>query len=750
MCTIIPLQTQARTHIGDELPASKYQIGNGPPIDYEIEAEYGAVPMFYPEWAFDKLTWCGYPPSAYYFRSAPTEGANFFAGKISDAGACISNNIANLFFNLTKISTILGNSVLVTCFDDFVLQKSLTVVMKTVKDISPFSNNGAKTGIGFLFYLAMAGLGISVCILILRAQAMKALGSILLSILCFTGLMIYVGHIESIIPPAISCLNNFTGVAIMATSGLQDYVPEGSEEDITFNIETSDTSDISTLGLSMANLTNAVWFATVSAPWANGQLGTSDYRRLKMTESEKEKVNKALNRSGDTVRHKTLQSEYIDTNYLTSSEDVKEPLLAAITALDIDHGEHAITVSASGPGEQNAQRHITAAFWSMFPAGAFLVLMVLVGIPVFCSQILLIGLLIILPFALVIGIAGDRGRQVMLRCIQWTLQALSLKVIYGFYLGLIMMLAILMMKIAGNNAALSSFLLFTVFGAASYFRKPFFSLVMGLISFTPAKIDIDNPFKTFLKYSLLQKVLNRERNSQPPSVPPSPVPKNNNAEGEGGSSNESEPPKTPGRNTEEPGTGVYHNQQAEREYQEYLEREAKFHKAAKDSRPGDLHKNNEDFLSTHDNRDQESDAGEGSRSNEPSFQPESSRSNETTSYKSGSPNSSDSKATSSRPTTSKRTQQSNVGAETRGNKDTKQSDTNEPPQSKNNEGSGITTMKESAADYSNYNRTWDEEEESLWQRREQLRAQYFGDSEETGLRKRQSEDPPARWKNDDY
>ncbi len=59
-------------------------------------------------------------------------------------------------------------------------------------------------------------------------------------------------------------------------------------------------------------------------------------------------------------------------------------------------------------------------------------------------------------------------------------------------------------------------------------------------------------------------------------------------------------------------------------------------------------------------------------------------------------------------------------------------------------------MKESAADYSNYNRTWDEEEESLWQRREQLRALYFGDSEETGLRKRQSEDPPARWKNDDY
>ncbi len=801
---ITPHQVQARTHIGDEIPAEKYQIGNGPDISCELEAEFNSTPMFYPEWAKDRLTWTAYPYSAYYFRSAPTEGANFFSGKISDAGAGIANSIANLLFMGTKFCTTVGNNLLITCFDDGLLKNTLSFVMGTVKEIESTASDAMKV----IFYLALAGLGVSVSLLLLRAQVMRALSSVLISILLLAGSMIYVDNIENIIPPTVSCLNNLTGVLMMATSGLQDYTPEGSAEDnlAEAKIEITDTSDISTLGASMINMTNIIWFATVSGPWANGQFGTSDYSRLKMTAEEKEKVNDSLNRKGASERYKTLQSEYIDTNYLASSEDVKEPLLAAITSPDIDHGEHAITLAASGAGEQNANRHITAAFWSIFPAAAFLVLMALVGLPVFASQILLMGLLFILPFAFMTGIAGDRGKEVTLKFIEWTLGALSTKVIYGFYLGLVMMVAIIAMKFAETNTGLSGFLLFIIFGAAACLRKRYFNLVISLISLTPGKETTSDPFKTFMRMTLLKRLLrrsgkqlrwkNQEENKGKKNK------KENESEkekenGESTGNKEGSPPRTPNR-TQNHAAGKNDKAQKPRSYS----KEEKMQPEANRNSSDESHDidfslpNHEQALgSNQDTQGERKDANylfhrrrsdeknESELENNP-FPHRRAYKNNKSDIKVKAPWDKTGAPTPSSGSESPQTQNNNpdvnhstvIKANSSMAYDKQQSHMSQGPLSNNtaeqlekktassltNRREDSMTSKEPKADkssiwpeYKNQQRAGadiedysESDDDSLWQRRRQLRENYLNDVDEQPQRKKQREDPP--WRDKEY
>ncbi len=508
--TSIPVGVSARTHIGDEMPATKYQVGNGPDISYELEADDNILPIFHPGWALDQLTWLSYPHTAYYFRNAPSEGSGWFSGAIDDASASIANCLANVTFKLTKFFAYMGNILLLIGFDDFFMRDSLGYIDSFVKN----SSNGF---LGTLLTLALVGLAIGAGVMIFRGQVMRGLSSVLLGLLCFSGLLIYTANVSSIIPPVLSFFNNLTASAIFAVSGIQDYKadPNNTDSQFDLNIEEAD-EDLTLLKKSLCNMSNGMWFALVSAPWASGQFGTADYTKLKMTQEEIDQVNEALKPSvfssekQKTVRSKTLKSQYIDTNFLASSEDVKEPLLKAITALDIDHGNHPMTTAASGPGSQNADKHSSAAFGSLIPAGAYFVLMVLVGLPVFLAQLAIVILLLLLSVALILGVAGERGRQLMLKYIQWLLSAFSIKVIYGFYLGVTMCLAIMVMHLSGSNIAGADFLLTIIFAAAIWFRKDYFNWAMGLIALEPPKFKMENPLKTFMKYKIAENVLSRK------------------------------------------------------------------------------------------------------------------------------------------------------------------------------------------------------------------------------------------------
>jgi hypothetical protein len=132
---------------------------------------------------------------------------------------------------------------------------------------------------------------------------------------------------------------------------------------------------------------------------------------------------------------------YADTFFLGSSEELKEELLEVLSDPDIDHGRHPGTVVTCGPGSGPAWRHLQVAALSVIPALAYLILTLCIGVPVIFAQFMLMLLFVFLPFGLLIGVAGDAGRNATVAYLKMMFGYFVTKIVYGFYLGTVLFFA---------------------------------------------------------------------------------------------------------------------------------------------------------------------------------------------------------------------------------------------------------------------------------------------------------------------
>ena len=105
-------------------------------------------------------------------------------------------------------------------------------------------------------------------------------------------------------------------------------------------------------------------------------------------------------------------------------------------------------------------------------------------------------MLLLLPFALLLGVAGDKGIQATLLFVQNLLGAFAVKIIYGFYLSFVLMFTVALSKIpvmrvnVGLLATITSIIL--VF--AIKYRKRFYELIMSVIALDPgARVTSKKP-----------------------------------------------------------------------------------------------------------------------------------------------------------------------------------------------------------------------------------------------------------------
>jgi hypothetical protein len=61
-------------------------------------------------------------------------------------------------------------------------------------------------------------------------------------------------------------------------------------------------------------------------------------------------------------------------------------------------------------------------------------------LPIILAQIAIVVLAIFLPLGLMLGLAGDTGIALMVKYFRWVIAALSVKVGYGLYFGVVMFL----------------------------------------------------------------------------------------------------------------------------------------------------------------------------------------------------------------------------------------------------------------------------------------------------------------------
>lgn len=397
------------------------------------------------------LTWLNYPPTAYSFQSATKHDYNFVSGAVTNMSTSFFDWLANQLFFVSKAVVLVANNIIVLCFDSQWVSEGADWISQGVRSVS----EGFSSGNGWLFILfilALCGLAANAALHLLRARVMSALTAVLVAAACVAGLYFYVANAGYIVSAVSEFTDNMAGLTMSAASVLSPQMAE--------------TSGITPLRRGIAEVSNMAWYANVACPWSVGQFGTANPGNLKITKSEWDGSSGILSSaagikdsvpsdySGETppaagqrltkndleqmVKNGAL---YADTLYLGADDDVREGLLESLSAGELDHGQHRETVFTCGPSVGVAWRHIMGAFISLFPSISYLLLVAFVGIPVIFAQLILMALLIFLPVALVIGISGDGGRNVMLQYFKYLMGGFAVKIINGFFLGTILFFA---------------------------------------------------------------------------------------------------------------------------------------------------------------------------------------------------------------------------------------------------------------------------------------------------------------------
>ena len=507
-----PLLADTRRYIGDE-PYENYAVGRQGDLKDAITAQLSIIPGVFPNdpELRDQLIWIRLPANNYHFRTAPAVDQNYFSNKMEDAATSVQDAVANLIFGITRSVTLIANNLVLICFDNYVGEAMFSAIGDVVSTFTEFEEGGLMS---LLFLIVLCVLGIGIAGFLIKAQLMRALSSVLIAVVCLACIVGYTLNVDKIIPAVINFTNNATGVALMATTYMQDMpveLQENASNDSTFEINTI-AGSTSMLEQGLVETTNSIWHTLVGAPWAVGMFGNSNPNNLKLLPSEVATINKDLQKTFSVQLFgpdgvidpevnldnlwdklmpwkpkKELPAEsYMDSVWLACSNDVKNSMLEAITNNQERYEGKAgaggtAVLFTLGQGTSSAAFHNIIAFLSLFPSIIFLLFVFFVGVPVFIAQFVLMILLILLPFALLLGMSGEKGTQITLLYIKGLLGAAATKIIYGFYMSFILLFAVALNKAAADQFALGGFLISIIFVFAIKFRKTFFEGVMGIL-----------------------------------------------------------------------------------------------------------------------------------------------------------------------------------------------------------------------------------------------------------------------------
>ncbi len=528
-----------RKYIGDE-PPDDYIVGRQGKIEDALTVQVSTLPIILESFDSDEFIWLRYPANNYQFRTAPTVDQNFFSNKMEDASTAIQDSMANIFFSFSKVAAMLANNIILLVFDNFLTDGMFKSIGTIVGALTSYENGGL---FSLMLLLMMIILGIAIILHLVRAQLMRAFSSVLVAALCIACITAYSLNVDKIVPAIMNFTNQATGMALMATSYMKD-IPEDEAVEID-----SLVGETTLLQQGLIETTNAMWHITVGAPWANGMFGSGDPNNLKLLPSEVAAINKDINKTFSIkllgsdglinvdmdwealFKNKGIPEEsYMDSVWLASSNDVRQSMLQAITGTQERYeSDNTAVLYTVGQGMTSSTLHMGTAILTLIPAFLFLLFSVFVGLPILVAQFILLFLLILLPFALLMGVAGEKGIQTTILYLKHLLGAAASKIIYGFYMSFVLLSTVSLTQVSfvQNNFMLSGFLISVILGLALIFRKRFFEGVIGLLSFEPPHnygVDAKGLIKGFVAGRIIQKARKNNRiNSTQTSSNPSPT-----------------------------------------------------------------------------------------------------------------------------------------------------------------------------------------------------------------------------------
>ena len=374
--------------------------------------------------------WENWPTGRFTFDHAPPEGGWGVASLSNKATASVCDMLANLIFSATKSLTRLSINICVMAFHTDIVSGMVGWVSEGIKTI--FNPEGDLSWLlmtwGTIFLLVYA------VYWFIRRELASIISALLIAITAVGGIFFFAANAEPLIGNFAQATDSVTGVFLGAVG---NYTTAGQN--------VSAVSDPIDRGL--VAFGQSAWSAIVADPWAVALFGTANEEDLKLTESEYNWMDKDsfIDKSNlqpgmriDTLYLGTIAACRDNVVDILARPDVtsfKAVLLAGGTQ-EIKHGDHPGTMV--GLSASAAPNHIVVAMLTLLPVIALFFLAATVGLSILVCQIMLAGMLLVLPMFLFALMVPVKGWNLASKYFRSLAGFFMVKMVYGLYLSLVL------------------------------------------------------------------------------------------------------------------------------------------------------------------------------------------------------------------------------------------------------------------------------------------------------------------------
>ncbi|WP_066638357.1 hypothetical protein [Desulfolucanica intricata] len=374
--------------------------------------------------------WENWPTGRWTFEHAPPDGGWGFASMSNKATASVCDMLANLIFSVTKSLTRLSINICVLAFHTDIVSGMVGWVSEGVKTI--FNPEGDLSWLlitwGTIFLLIYA------VYWFIRRELASIISALIIAVMAVGGVFFFAANAEPLIGNFARATDSVTGVFLGAVGNYTN-----AEQNVS---EVNDPVDRGLVAFGQS-----AWSAIVADPWAVALFGTANEEDLKLTESEY----KLMDKENFADQSNLKPGMRIDTLYLGTvaacRDDVVEILarpdvtsfktiISGEGTAEVKHGDHSGTMV--GLAASSASNHIVVAMLTLLPAVALFFLAATVGLSILVCQIMLAGMLLVLPIFLFVLMAPVKGWSLASKYFRSLLGFFMVKMIYGLYLSLVL------------------------------------------------------------------------------------------------------------------------------------------------------------------------------------------------------------------------------------------------------------------------------------------------------------------------
>jgi len=392
-----------------------------------------------------------YPPDRYQWDLSYRVVEWGIPPRVNSIAPEVVNGLAGQLFLLDAWLVRAGIFFIQFGFHSDILAKALGALAGAVADV--------KEGLSrpFLpFMLLLVGAWAAYQALV-KFRVTALISGLLVAVLVFGFGYWYFGHLEEVVAGAGRAADALAQAAVGAVTAPKNRAACGQ-----------DYAGLPTADAAALAAADRIWEVLVLVPWSTGEFGRntspcSGGRPAAVTAAE----------AAALAKKKLEVPPGADWTQLLlglpAGSEQRRDAADVLADPGLDHGDHPDTPETAGPG--GTTRKLLIALAALVPAAAAAVFLGTVGLSMALAQVVLLGAVVVSPAVFLLALVPEYGFGVLRKWLTVGLGALAQKVVYGLYLGLVLLLADVLLGLE-VHFALQLALTGGLFAAALLARKP--------------------------------------------------------------------------------------------------------------------------------------------------------------------------------------------------------------------------------------------------------------------------------------